>query len=116
MTDDALPEAEQSLISRVLMELPGLADCIAAAKRLNQVLRRKSQESLDEVLKTAAGTALKEFVANLRRDLDAVQAALDRPWTTSPAEGQISRLKMLKRSMYGRAGFRLLRARVLYAA
>jgi len=116
MSDDALPEAEQSLISRVLTELPGLADCVAVAKRLNQVLRRKSQESLDEVLKTAAGTALKEFVANLRRDLGAVQAALDLPWTTSPAEGQISRLKMLKRSMYGRAGFRLLRARVLHAA
>ena len=49
-------------------------------------------------------------------EIAAVQAALDLPWTTSPAEGQISRLKMLKRSMYGRAGFKLLRARVLQAA
>jgi hypothetical protein len=64
---------------------------------------------------THAGTALKEFVVGLRRDLSAVQAALDLPWTTSPAEGQISRLKMLKRTMYGRAGFNLLRARVLHA-
>jgi len=81
------------------MQVPGLADCIAAAKRLNQVLRRKSNESLDDVLTSAAATALKEFVANLRRDLSAVQAALDLPWTTSPAEGQISRLKMLKRTI-----------------
>ena len=46
----------------------------------------------------------------------AVQAALELPWTTSPVEGQISRLKMLKRTMYGRAGFPLLRQRVLHAA
>jgi transposase len=115
MTDDVLPVAEQGLVSRLLTQVPSLADCIAAARRLNQVLRRKSQESLDDVLNSAAGTALKEFVASLRRDLGAVQAALDLPWTTSPAEGQISRLKMLKRTMYGRAGFNLLRARVLHA-
>jgi len=116
MTDDEMSDAEQGLVSRLLTQVPGLADCIAAAKRLNQVLRRKSKESLDEVLNSAAGTALKEFAINLRRDLNAVEAALDLPWTTSPAEGQISRLKMLKRTMYGRAGFDLLRARVLHAA
>jgi transposase len=116
MSDDALPVAEQSFVSPLLTQVPSLAACIAAAKRLNQVLRRKSHESLDDVLNSAAGTALKDFVANLRRDLSAVQAALDLPWTTSPAEGQISRLKMLKRTMYGRAGFNLLRARVLHAA
>jgi hypothetical protein len=45
-----------------------------------------------------------------------VQAALDLPWTTSPVEGQINRLKMIKRTMYGRAGFDLLRARILGVA
>lgn len=116
MTDDALSAAEQTFVARLLNGIPGLADCITAAKRLNQLLRRKSHESLDAVLNAAAPTALKEFVVNLRRDQSAVQAALDSPWTTSPAEGQISRLKMLKRTMYGRAGFNLLRARVLHAA
>ena len=45
-----------------------------------------------------------------------IDLQFDLPWTTSPAEGQINRLKMLKRTMYGRAGFDLLRARVLHAA
>jgi transposase len=45
-----------------------------------------------------------------------VQAVIDLPWTTSAVEGQINRLKIIKRTMYGRAGFDLLRARVLYAA
>lgn len=58
---------------------------------------------------------IRPFVVELRKDIAAVQAALQLPWTTSPVEGQISRLKMLKRTMYGRAGFRLLSARVLHA-
>jgi transposase len=115
MSDEELPKAEQGFVARLLVQVPGLVDCVAAAKRLNQVIRRKSKESLDAVLEDAAGTALKGFVASLRRDLSAVQAALDLPWTTSPAEGQINRLKMLKRTMYGRAGFQLLRQRVLHA-
>ncbi len=112
----ALPEAEQAFISRLLAQVPGLADGIAVAKRLNKLLRHESKEKLSGVLDAAIGTPLEEFAANLRRDLAAVQAALDLPWTTSPAEGQINRLKMLKRTMYGRAGFPLLRARVLHAA
>ena len=59
---------------------------------------------------------LARFAASLRRDFEAINAALELPWTTSPVEGQISRLKMLKRTMYGRAGFELLRDRVFHAA
>jgi len=117
MADAAmLPGAEQAFVSALLAQAPELANGIAIAKRLNLLLRRKSQESLAAVLADAAGTPLAEFATSLRHDLAAVQAALDLPWTTSPAEGQINRLKMLKRTMYGRAGFPLLRARVLHAA
>lgn len=45
-----------------------------------------------------------------------MRAALEEPWSSGQAEGQINRLKMLKRQMYGRAGFDLLRKRVLCAA
>lgn len=116
MSNEALPVAGQGLVPRLLTQVPALADRVAAAGRLNQVLRRKGNESLDEVLNSAAGTAPKEFVAGLRRELNAVQAALDPPWATSPAEGQTSRLKTLQRTMHGRAGFNLLRARVPHAA
>ena len=68
------------------------------------------------MLAAAAATPLAGFVTELRKDIAAVRAALDLPWTTRPAEGQIGRIKMLKRTMYGRAGFELLRARVLHAA
>lgn len=112
----SLPATERTLTSRLLEQVPGLGDGIAVVKRLSTLLRRKRQGSLTEVLDDAVRTPLKEFATNLRRDIAAVQAALDLPWTTSPVEGQISRLKMLKRTMYGRASFGLLRARVLHAA
>ena len=122
---DALPEAERTFVSALLTQVPSLADSIAVAKRMHLLLRKKGEETLARVLDDAAGTLLAEFAASLRRDLGlaglgpdlaAVQAALDLPWTTSPAEGQINRLKMLKRTIYGRAGFDLLRARVLHTA
>ena len=113
---DARSAPERAFVERLLAEAPKLADAVAFAKRMDRLLRRESEESLEQVLADAAGTLLAEFAANLRRDLPAVQAALDTPWTTSPAEGQINRIKTIKRSMYGRAGFPLLRARVLNAA
>jgi len=115
MTGEMLPKAEQNFVASLLKQVPQLAECVAAAKRLTAVLCKKSKETLDKVLEDTGKTALGSFVANLRSDIGAVQAALELPWTTSPAEGQINRLKMLKRTMYGRAGFGLLRARVLYA-
>ena len=93
-----------------------MAAAIIVAKQLNALLRRKASESLTQILDAANATPLKDFAVSLRRDITAIQAALDLPWTTSPVEGQINRLKMLKRTMYGRAGFQLLRARVLHAA
>ena len=103
-------------MTRLLDEVPALGVTIEWAKRLNALLRRKVVGDLDEILSAADGTMLAKFAAGLRRDVAAISAALELPWTTSPVEGQISRLKMLKRTMYGRAGFKLLRARVLHAA
>ncbi len=54
------------------------------------------------------------FVRKLRQDQVAVQAGLTLKWNNGPLEGHINRLKLLKRSMYGRANFDLLRQRVLY--
>ncbi len=60
--------------------------------------------------------AIRNFANNLLRDQAAVEAALDQPWNNGQLEGQINRLKMLKRQMYGRANLKLLECRVLNAA
>src|ERR1700716_1539678 len=52
-------------------------------------------------------------VGLLRRDERAVEAAVTERWSNGPVEGQVNRLKMLKRQMYGRAGVELLRARLM---
>ena len=50
------------------------------------------------------------------RKINAVRAALTHSWSNGPTEGHVNRLKLLKRQMYGRAKFDLLRSRVLHAA
>jgi transposase len=56
---------------------------------------------------------LAQFANTLRRDLKAVELSITTPWSNGPIEGHINRLKAIKRQMYGRAGFELLKARVL---
>jgi transposase len=55
--------------------------------------------------------ALHAFVRGLRKDLDAVVAGLSLPYSNGPIEGANTKFKLLKRQMYGRAGFALLRQR-----
>jgi transposase len=59
---------------------------------------------------------LRGFAIGLRRDWAAVSAALELPWSNGQTEGQVNKLKLLKRQMYGRASFELLRRRCLLAA
>ena len=76
-------------------------------------------EALEAWLRDAracGAPAVETFAAGLEQDGAAVRAALTTHWSSGQAEGQITRLKLLKRQMYGRAGFDLLRRRALLAA
>ncbi len=93
----------------------GSSSAPPSGRRVGRLLMAKEGKLTEDESRFVA-RLLAGFAANLGRDRDAVQAALDLPWTTSPVEGQVNRIKTTKRSMYGRAGFDLLRARVLQAA
>ncbi|WP_193316554.1 transposase, partial [Methylorubrum populi] len=80
------------------------------------LLRQNDPTGLTPWLEAAAATDLGGFVAGLRQDEAAVRAAIVEPWSNGPVEGQVNRLKLIKRSMYGRAKFDLLRQRVLHVA
>jgi transposase len=56
---------------------------------------------------------MQRFARVLQRDISAVWNAITEPWSNGQTEGQINRLKALKRTMYGRTGPELLRARML---
>jgi transposase len=80
------------------------------------ILRIGKVSTLRRWMKRALKTgihAMVRFVRTLRHDIEAVEAAVSQPWSNGPVEGQINRLKMLKRQMYGRGGTELLRARLL---
>jgi transposase len=57
--------------------------------------------------------ALARFAEGLQEDRAAITAGLTLPWSNGPVEGQVNRLKLLKREGYGRAGVRLLRQRLM---
>ncbi len=59
--------------------------------------------------------ALARFAQGLQEDLTAITAGLTLPWSNGPVEGHITRLKLLKRQGYGRAGVGLLRQRLIQA-
>lgn len=58
---------------------------------------------------------IRRFAGGNRQDMAAVSALMEQ-WSNGPVEGQVNRLKLIKRSMFGRAGFQLLRAKALHAA
>jgi len=96
---------------------------VAAALRLADefvaMVRTRSGTGLADWLGRGAETAAAEmrgFVGGIRQDEAAVQAGLTEAWSNGPVEGHVNRLKVIKRTMYGRAGFALLRARVLRVA
>jgi transposase len=72
--------------------------------------------ALETWMSMARSSSLDSFVHGLERDTDAVAAAIGTSWSSGPVEGQITRLKAIKRSAYGRAGFPLRRQRGLMAA
>jgi transposase len=86
------------------------------AMRFRGIFRGSDTEPLNRWLSDAATSGIhgmQQFAATLRRDLAAVRNAICEPWSNGQTEGQINRLKTLKRAMYGRAGVELLRARML---
>ncbi len=109
-------DEDKALRSQLQDEHVELADAIDLTEGFAQLVRQRQPEGLDSWLERAAKsslTAFQRFAKGLRDDYKAVKAGLTLPWSTGPVEGQINRLKMLKRQMYGRANIDLLRQRVL---
>jgi len=93
-----------------------LATTIRLAQAFGAMVRNRQATEFDAWLAQmdACGLAAFERLARgMRQDEAAIRAALTLPWSTGPVEGTINRLKMIKRSMYGRAKLDLLRQRVL---
>jgi transposase len=112
-------EEDRQLLEQLTARSPALAEAVALAQGFAGLIRQRQPTQLEPWLRRAAQSALapfRRFAKGLRADLAAVQAAVTLPWSQGPIEGQINRLKLLKRQMYGRARLDLLARRFLLAA
>jgi transposase len=113
-----LSEEQKEYLGRLCGADGALADVRRLTQEFNGMVRNLEGEKLDGWLEEAEAcgvSAMRRFAAGLRKDLPAVRAGLTESWSNGPVVGFVHKLKLLKRQGYGRAGFDLLRARMLAA-
>jgi transposase len=113
---ETLSTGHQAVLARMEQASPTFGQLYRLTVQFTEMLRKRQVEQLQLWLEAAQASDLKELKSlaeGMERDYAAVEAALRLPYSTGPVEGNINRLKLIKRSGYGRAGFDLLRLRVL---
>ena len=113
-----LKTEEQELLTQLTSICPAAQTAHDLVQAFGRLVRERKAEELAQWLQAAWASGLaemKNLALSLERDRAAVEAGLSLPWSNGPTEGQVNRLKPIKRTIYGRAKFDLLRARVLHA-
>lgn len=112
-----LNDKEKVVLARMVASDPQVALAADLIERFSTMVKQKEAEKLEAWLTDAVASgihALISFANGIRQDFSAVYNALSMIWSNGQVEGQVNRLKFIKRTMYGRANFDLLRKRVLY--
>lgn len=116
--DDQLAPDELAFVEALTRRNPDLTAASLLAQEFGELVRQRRADDLDDWIGRAAALRmpreLRIFARGLRSDYAAVKAALSSSWSNGQVEGQVNRVKLIKRQMYGRAKFDLLRQRVLY--
>jgi transposase len=116
---DELTDEEKPVVELLCRLSPEVRQAQQLAVSFIEVIKERRSADLRQWLIEAQRSEIAEFVgfaSGLTSDLQAVRAGLEYEWNQGQVEGQVHRLKLLKRQMYGRAKLDLLRARVLRAA
>lgn len=111
-----LEDEEKSYISIILRLNPEIKKGQLLAKYFHNLIKKDKETSLDDFLKQVKENSIEEFdsfAKGLIKDEKAVRAAFSSSWSNGQVEGQINRLKMIKRQGFGRAKLDLLQARFL---
>ena len=114
--ETTLNDADKEQLAWLQAHEGEIAEAITLTQDFAALVRQRQPDKLDTWLERAIASCLQpfqRFAKGLREDYAAVKAGVTLSWSTGPVEGQINRLKMLKRQMYGRANIALLRQRVL---
>jgi len=116
---DDVEADERSFVAHLVRACPEVRRVQEVAQEFGRLIRARDSAGLDPWLSAVDQcdcSEMRGFADGLRRDRAAVEAALALEWSNGPVEGLVNKLKVVKRAMYGRAKFDLLRQRVLHAA
>lgn len=112
---EQLTKAEAVTMAAIETGVPELATARKVLDRFHRMLRARDTAALAPWMADSETSLLALFCKGLKADLAGVTAALTEPWSNGQTEGQITRLKLVKRQMYGRGRLDLLRARLVGA-
>jgi transposase len=116
---DQLSDEERTYLQRLCDHEPTIARAYELAQAFAEMARERTGQAFEAWLTSVAASGIAElqrFASGLLEDRAAVEAALTLEWSNGQTEGQVNKLKLLKRQMYGRANFDLLRQRALHVA
>ena len=113
---DHLAKADTVTVAAVEAGVPGLAHAWKLVDQFQVMIRTKAATELDGWIEQARTSLVAPLAQGIARDVVAIRAAITEPWSNGQTEGQITRLKLIKRQMYGRAKLDLLEARLVGAA
>jgi len=109
---------QEIFLTALRQRWPELMENVALIQEFRSVLCQRRPEDLNAWASLADEPSImpeiRRFAHNLQQDWEAVMEAIRQPWSNGQVEGQVNRLKLIKRQMYGRANFDLLRQRVLH--
>jgi len=110
---DHLSKADTVTVAAVEAGAPGLADVRILVERFGAMIRKKAVADLNGWIEQARTSLIAPLARGVAKDAGAVRAAITEPWSNGHTEGQINRLKLIKRQMYGRTKLDLLEARLI---
>lgn len=112
-----MSDKERQDLNQILYDFPQTQPLYAFVQQFREIYRECDSSDLHRLIHQYEGTKIKEittFLTSIRQDLRAVIASIHYTYNTSIIEGQINKLKMIKRMLYGRASIQLLEKRMLY--
>ena len=112
---DTIAKAETVTIAAIEAGIPALVEAREIIDAFHAMVRRKATAELTPWIERAHESLVASFASGVAKDEAAVRAAIALPWSNGQTEGQITRLKLVKRQMYGRGKIDLLQARLIGA-
>ena len=111
-----LSRREKEFVDNLIQDCEEVKTATELIQGFKNMLKEHNGELLSGWIELAISSNIKEikgFAKGLRTDLEAVKNGIELQWSNGPVEGQVNKLKVIKRQMYGRASFELLRKRMV---